>query len=237
MAKTVLLLEDDKAFREPLVRLLRQRGLRVLEAGRVSEAKALLAEKPDLFVVDGLLPDGSGRDFLKELTPEQKKAPAVFVSAFWKNLRDHQTNLRELGVAAIVHKPVDPATLVGQIERLLGVQEQGAIPPELALQLAALKEEYGRDLSGRFQELRRLISAARRAPADGAARKEVRALAHKLAGTAGSYGFALESTAAAAIESQAIASETGSAVEVEACWTVAEGTVVDVLLDRALDEG
>ena len=243
MAKTVLLLEDDRSFRQLVIPLLRARGLAVVEAARASDATRLLASSPelakgpDLIVVDGLLPDGNGADWLRSLPPQVRARPTVFVSAFWKSLKDHRTLQQELGVALIVHKPVSPESLVEQIDRLLGQADQPGLPPEVAREMAKLKAEYARELAGKLEELRRAVRLARQAPGDARARHEARSLAHRLSGTAGSYGFPDESDAAGLVESHAIAAEKAAPQELGALWEAAERAVADALLARVVADG
>src|SRR5438067_1157065 len=66
--RTVLILEDDRTTRLMLAATVANAGYRVLQAARVEEARRILAEQaPDLLIVDGLLPDGTGLDFITEL--------------------------------------------------------------------------------------------------------------------------------------------------------------------------
>jgi CheY-like chemotaxis protein len=62
MPSSVLVVDDDRAFRGLAVRLLEAMGLEVVgEAGTVAEAVAAAAElRPDAALVDIGLPDGDG---------------------------------------------------------------------------------------------------------------------------------------------------------------------------------
>jgi CheY-like chemotaxis protein len=70
MARSVLVVDDDPAFRELAKRMLRALGLNVVaEAGSVAEAmRAAKATKPDAALVDVDLPDGDGIALTHELT-------------------------------------------------------------------------------------------------------------------------------------------------------------------------
>jgi two-component system response regulator AtoC len=64
----VLLVDDDQNFTPVLSDYILQQGLTVSIAHRLCEARALLNQaRPDLLLVDLLLPDGSGLDLLQEL--------------------------------------------------------------------------------------------------------------------------------------------------------------------------
>ena len=243
LGKTALVIEDDPAFRRFLLPLLEARGLTVREAGTLAEATLALAalpERPELIVADGMLPDGSGVDWLRALEGPVRARPILFVSAHWKGLRDHRALLHQLaGFTAlqIVHKPVGPDAFASQLDQLLGRASAPPLPPELVRAMAQLKAEYGETLPAKLEELRLLVRAAGAAPADAQARRAARTAAHKLAGTAGSYGFPEESVTAAVVEAQAVQAERSDGPALAACWAVAESALNDAILALAAPTG
>jgi two-component system phosphate regulon response regulator PhoB len=66
MSAQVLVVEDEEAVRELLVFHLAQAGFRVLEAGTLQEAWRV-PRGADAVVLDWMLPDGSGVDWLRRL--------------------------------------------------------------------------------------------------------------------------------------------------------------------------
>ena len=70
MATTVLLVDDDPAFRAIARRMLTSAGLRVIgEAGTVAAARAAAVDlRPDTALVDVSLPDGNGVMLARVLT-------------------------------------------------------------------------------------------------------------------------------------------------------------------------
>jgi HPt (histidine-containing phosphotransfer) domain-containing protein len=66
--------------------------------------------------------------------------------------------------------------------------------------LAALRVEYARRLPARVRKVARALGAYRRAPGDAVLLERARSLAHRLRGTAGSYGFAAVGAAAGRVE-------------------------------------
>lgn len=237
MAKSVLLVDDDQSFLKLVGPLLSGRGLAVHEAARLADATKQLALRPDLIIVDGLLPDGSGVDWIKALPAAERQRPILFVSAFWKSLKEHQKLQKELEGVQIVHKPINRDQFAGQVDRLLGQVDLPELPPEVAREMDKLKVEYGRELPGKLEELRRAVRLARASPGDTAARKLARTLAHRLSGTAGSYGFPDESVAAGVAESQAVACDTAPEAARDALWATAEDVVTDALMGRIVTNG
>jgi DNA-binding response OmpR family regulator len=120
MNQTILILDDDATFRRDVLRpQLEHRGYEVHEAARIREAEALLAQRSfDLLIVDGLLPDGNGLDFISALRQRGVATPIVFLSAFWKDGASLRA-LAEAGATDTLHKPVDFAVLARRIECLL----------------------------------------------------------------------------------------------------------------------
>ncbi len=233
--RIALLLEDDASFRQLVLPLLAARGFTVREASTLAEATASLeasAEPPALIVADGLLPDGSAIEWLRALAQPLREGPVLFVSAHWSGLREHRDLRQQLAGLLhleLVHKPIGPDALAVRLDQLLGRTSAPALSPELASMMAQLKTEYGGALPAKLEELRALVRLARAAPADGPARKAARTAAHKLAGTAGSYGFPEESITAAAVEAQAVRAERASGEQRSACWAVAESALDEVL--------
>lgn len=120
MEHSVLLLEDDREFAERIVaRELARRGIGVRVVAKIREARSLLEqERFDLLIVDGLLPDGNGMDFIAELRSSGATVPIVFVSAFWKDMDTHR-RLTALGNVQVMRKPLNVDDLGHRVEFLL----------------------------------------------------------------------------------------------------------------------
>ncbi|MDR0496790.1 MAG: response regulator [Treponema sp.] len=77
----VLLVEDNLKILNLNRRILEKDGLMVLAAKTIAEAREYVKlAVPDLVVLDIMMPDGSGLDFLSEFR-EQCKAPVLFLTA------------------------------------------------------------------------------------------------------------------------------------------------------------
>jgi DNA-binding NarL/FixJ family response regulator len=104
MAKSVLLVDDDPAFRSIAARLLEANGLDVAGlAGSGAEAMAAAqAVKPDAALVDVDLPDGDGIALAAELTalPWQ---PSVVLTSVDEDAAQPD-DVRRSGASAFVHK-------------------------------------------------------------------------------------------------------------------------------------
>lgn len=80
----ILIVEDEPAIREMVRFALVREGFDVSEAEDVAQARARLAdERPDLAVVDWMLPDVSGVEFVRSLRREElyRDLPVIMLTA------------------------------------------------------------------------------------------------------------------------------------------------------------
>lgn len=194
--KTVLLLDDDEDLRALLRSALVAHGLEVLEAGAGAEADDALGRHPvDLIVVDGVLPDGPGLAFIERLRARDRGIRIVFLSTLYRDLKTFRRLTRELDVSLVVYKPVDPTTFAAKLMELAepGEGVTRSVPPEssgasdLARELGELRRQFTEKLPHKLEELE---SAVRDARTDAARLGDARMFAHRLRGSAGSYGHA-----------------------------------------------
>ncbi len=113
----VLLVEDDAPIRSMLTDLLEDAGFSVLQASDGLEAvRNLREERPDLIVLDLMLPRMSGWEFLENARADLDRAriPVVVLSAI-HGQGDYPSTL---GVAAWLTKPIDADRFVGAVRAL-----------------------------------------------------------------------------------------------------------------------
>ncbi|HZX66646.1 MAG TPA: response regulator [Myxococcales bacterium] len=119
---TILVLDDDRIFRRLVVEALEQRGHRVLQAGRAADADRLLEDDhADLLLVDGLLPDITGVQWIEKLREAGRQTQVLLITSFWKSMRDFAIAARKLGAIEMVRKPVEPDELADRVEAALSV--------------------------------------------------------------------------------------------------------------------
>jgi two-component system chemotaxis response regulator CheY len=118
-SRQVLVVEDDEPIRAMLADLLMDAGYDVLEAdsGRTA-LNCLQEQQPDLIVLDLMLPNMSGWEFLNRVHDQVDglNAPVMIVSAI-DGRSDYPSSL---GVAAWCTKPLDIERFLGTVERLAG---------------------------------------------------------------------------------------------------------------------
>lgn len=116
----ILFVEDDAAVREVASRPLRKAGFSVTEAGDVRQAKqALLAELPDLVLLDWMLPDVSGVEWARSLksAPHTRNLPIIMLTA--RGEEEDRIRGLEVGADDYVTKPFSPRELVARIRAVL----------------------------------------------------------------------------------------------------------------------
>ena len=109
-----MVIDDDEEFRE-LVATVLPASVETLEAGRLRDADALLqAHDVDTIVVDGLLPDGSGPQWIENRRKAGDTRPIVFISALYKD-STIVGQMRGLGVSTINKRYASPEIILNAI--------------------------------------------------------------------------------------------------------------------------
>ena len=129
MAKKVLVVDDDPDVRLFSVTVLEENGYMPLEAANGEEGlKMIKKEKPELIILDVLMPRQSGIRLYRELKTDKsfKNIPIIILSGIAKKtfLRS-QKALTEFGGKEVpepkvyLEKPVEPEILAGEINKIL----------------------------------------------------------------------------------------------------------------------
>jgi DNA-binding response OmpR family regulator len=114
---SIILVEDDLRLADLVGRYLRQNGFRVQPLHRGDEVmERVLAQSPDLVILDLGLPGQDGFSVCRQLRPLYTK-PILILTAR-DNDADHVLGL-ELGADDYVIKPVEPRVLMARIQALL----------------------------------------------------------------------------------------------------------------------
>jgi DNA-binding response OmpR family regulator len=116
-SKKILVIEDDALIAEALMDLLGSEGYQVWHASDAARAEELLeASRPDLIILDIVLPDTDGLVLCSELRARWP-APVVLLSATQRK-SDPIIGLR-LGADDFIAKPFDTRELLARLEALL----------------------------------------------------------------------------------------------------------------------
>lgn len=108
--KKIAIIDDDVSISDMLAELLTREGYQVQRAYSGTEALLLLAgEKPDLILLDLMLPGLSGEEVLSQI----EQVPVIVVSA--KADTQDKVNLLLSGAADYITKPFDTKELLARI--------------------------------------------------------------------------------------------------------------------------
>ncbi|MBN2301390.1 MAG: response regulator transcription factor [Lentisphaerae bacterium] len=116
--ETILVVEDDKSLREGLAMNLGLQGYRVLTASDGEEGmQKAFDSRPDLIVLDIMMPRWSGLDILDELRKRGKNIPVLILSA--RGATADKVDGLKLGADDYMTKPFDLPELIARIEVML----------------------------------------------------------------------------------------------------------------------
>ena len=119
--KTVLIIEDEVDAADMFAEMMRVSGYRVLKTSSSTPALTMMStEKPDVVILDIMMPEISGLDILRQMrrNPELAGIPVVVVSA--KGMPADIKLGMEAGAFIYLTKPVGFVELKEAIERALG---------------------------------------------------------------------------------------------------------------------
>lgn len=74
---TILVVDDDPAILSGITILLEQAGYHVLQASNGADARRLLANKPDLVILDIMLPDDDGIELCRVIRQQTHDTPVL----------------------------------------------------------------------------------------------------------------------------------------------------------------
>jgi DNA-binding response OmpR family regulator len=120
--KRILVIDDEPDVLQIVRAMLVTRNFDVALAEGGEEGLKLAAEtRPDLIVLDLMMPRVSGLEVLKRLRKDNvlRMIPIVIISALGDEQRPPDFWTKTLGVADYIQKPFDPLELIGKVESVL----------------------------------------------------------------------------------------------------------------------
>ncbi|MGX5172749.1 phosphate regulon transcriptional regulator PhoB [Aliikangiella sp. IMCC44653] len=120
MAKQILLVEDEQPIREMLRFALERENYKVLEASNAVAGRDVLArQRPDLIIVDWMMPGEDGVEFIKRLRKDSvlKELPVIMLTA--RVEENDKVRGLDCGADDYLTKPVGMKELLARIKALL----------------------------------------------------------------------------------------------------------------------
>lgn len=122
--KRILCIEDEAEMIELMRLVLEREGFEVTGAmGGEQGLKAMRQEKPDLILLDLMMPGIDGWEVYRQMRADKEltEIPVIIVTAKAQSI-DKVLGLQVAKVADYITKPFGPKELIGSIERVLAQQ-------------------------------------------------------------------------------------------------------------------
>ncbi len=129
MTQTILVVDDEHKLREMIRVYLEQDGYRVVEAANGREALYVARyEKPDLILLDLMMPEMGGYEFVR-LYAKEAATPVIMLTA---RVEDQDKILGlELGADDYVTKPFNVRELIARVRAVLRRTQRPAVEADL----------------------------------------------------------------------------------------------------------
>jgi two-component system phosphate regulon response regulator PhoB len=118
--RTVLIVDDEPAIRDMIRMALEMAEFQCLEAENIQQAHTLIVdERPDIVLLDWMLPGGSGMDLLRRLKRDDstREIPVVMLTA--RTEEDNVIQGLDVGADDYITKPFAPRELIARMKALL----------------------------------------------------------------------------------------------------------------------
>ena len=116
--QTILIVEDDRAVLELLIRALSHKGYITMEAERGSQAMQILSEiRPDLVILDLKLPDCNGIQMLRQLKSMDNTIQVIILTGYGS--KETARSAMEIGVFDFLTKPVELHEFYAVVQKAL----------------------------------------------------------------------------------------------------------------------
>ena len=145
MSQTILVVDDEVNLRDMVRLYLEREGYRVVEAGNGRDALFVARyEKPDLVLLDLMMPEMGGYDFIRRFTKESD-TPIIVLTAKLEE-SDKVVGL-ELGADDYVTKPFGIQELIARVRAVLRRAGQPSLLPEILRRAEIALDRTGRTVS------------------------------------------------------------------------------------------
>jgi DNA-binding response OmpR family regulator len=121
IGKKILIVDYDSQSLEAMVKLLKSQKVHITTAadGQAAYDK-FKSEKPDLVILEAILPKIHGFDLTKKISQESGgRVPVIIVTGLYRGPQYKHEALSSFGAADYFEKPVEPEKFVASVMQLL----------------------------------------------------------------------------------------------------------------------
>ncbi len=215
----VLVVDDDQSNLDLVVHHLRNEGFDITTSRRGDEAFEITKkERPDLAIIDGLIPGIHGFELCKKIKEElgPEGCPKIIImSSVYQGLKYKHEVMKTWKADDYLTKPVDKSNLLLIINRLLNretaaEQAHAEGKERIVVQVDPdLEKLVPRYLENRRKDILSIENALKAGEYE-----TIRILGHSMKGSGGGYGFALIADLGALLEQAATTSNPAEITEV-----------------------
>lgn len=190
MEHRVLCVDDDSSFCNFIQRLAFTISIRIDLATSIESAKQAIEDYPDYhaYIIDGHLPDGSGFELVAWIRGKEKtRTPIGFLSRIYQDAKSFRHLKEILNVDYVLDKPIQPEDVHQLLANLCHLDKDSFCLFTNDF-LEELKKDYQKTVGNKVEQLEKMILAVEKDPSLENLQK-LKGEVHKIAGSAGSYGY------------------------------------------------
>lgn len=185
----ILCVDDDRTFCRFLKKLGSTLGILVDKVHSIEEAKQVIEETADYqaFIIDGHLPDGAGIELVAWIREKKNLSlPIGFISRIYRDARTFRLLRDKLKVNYVLEKPIRHAEAH---QLLIKLSQPETLSESFSnILLENLKNAYDQTISDKIEDLEKMILTVEKNPSISHL-QALKTLVHKIAGSAGSFGY------------------------------------------------
>lgn len=188
----MLCVDDDRSFCLFMQQLAYSLGIQLDTVYSIQQAKRVIEKDVQYkaFIIDGHLPDGSGFELVAWIREKKKFAfPIVFISRIYHDAGSFRILKERFKVDYVLEKPIQSAEVCQLFIQICQLTASRSVTQEPCSELLTdLRNSYQKTISDKIERLEKMILDVQKNPSIENA-QILRGEVHKIAGSAGSYGY------------------------------------------------